>query len=295
MAGEQLFRRRVKVALAQALSSDFSTVSALVTEIEDLRVSFKFTKALTKDPNTCEIKIYNLSAETRANLPGTGTKVLLRGGYESTEELLFVGDARVIESKREGADWVTTFRCGDGERAVQFARVSTSFASGTKISDAIRTIGKATKMDTGNLESLASGLSPSLQYTQGLAVHGSAIKELEKALKVAGYELSIQEGALLALKPGESTTEEVIELSEDSGLIGSPEVAGGEKKAGKNKAASKPVLKAKSLLHGQLRCGRRVSLKSRQYNGLYRIVKVDGSGDTFGGDWYSDLELEAAR
>lgn len=293
MAGETLFRRRAKVVLATALSSDFSTVSATVTEIEQLRVSFKVSKALTKDPNTCEVKIYNLSASSRANLPGTGAKLLLRAGYQSTEEQIFIGDARTIESKREGADWITTIKCGDGERAVQFARVSASFGPGVPVADALRTIGKAAKIDTGNLEKVAAGIPTSKQYTQGYAAHGNALHELEKALKFAGYELSIQDGALLVLKPGETTTEEVIELSESSGLIGSPAVAGGEKKEGKNKPASKPVLKAKSLLQGQLRCGRKVSLKSRAYNGLYRIVKVEHSGDTHGGDWYSNLEMEA--
>lgn len=294
MANETLFRRRVKVALATALKEDFSSVSALVTEIEQLRVSFKVTKALTKDPNTCEIKVYNLSADTRAKLPGTGAKVLLRAGYQSTEEQIFIGDARVIESKRESsADWVTTIRCGDGERAVLHARVSSSFSPGTSVADVLRSLGKAGKVDTGNLEKVASGLSPSLQYTQGYAAHGNFYKELGKALQFAGYELSIQDGAILALKPGEATTEEVIELSAQSGLIGSPETASGEKKEGKNKAPAKPVLKVKSLLQGQLRCGRKVSLKSTQYNGLFRIVKVEHSGDTASGDWYSSLELEA--
>jgi hypothetical protein len=288
-----LFRRRVKVALATALKEDFSSISALVTEIEQLRVSFKVTKALTKDPNTCEIKIYNLSTETRAKLPGTGAKVLLRAGYQSTEEQIFIGDARVIESKQEGADWVTTIRCGDGERAILHARVSESFTPGTPVANAIRTLGKAAKIDIGNLDKVVAGISPSQQYTQGYAAHGNLYKELGKALQFAGYELSIQDGALLALKPGEATTEEVIELSEASGLIGSPESASGEKKEGKNKAPAKPVLKVKSLLQGQLRCGRKLSLKSIQYNGLFRIVKVEHSGDTVGGDWYSSLELEA--
>ncbi len=293
MAGETLFRRRVKVILAAPLKVDLSTVSALITEIDRLRVSFRVQKSLTKDPNTCELKIYNLSEQSRNAMPGTAAKVVLHAGYETTEEIIFVGDARTIESKPEGPDWVTTIRCGDGERAVNFARINESFAGGAKVAEVIRRIGKATKLDNGNIEAIASSIPTSQQYTQGYAAYGSAIKELERALKVAGYELSIQDGALLALKPGETTTEEVIELNQSSGLIGSPEFATGEKKEGANKAASKPVLKAKSLLQGQLRCGRRVKIVSRQYNGLFKIVKVEHSGDTAGGDFYSSLEMEA--
>lgn len=287
-----LFQRKVRVLLATPHATSFSKVSAEVREITELRVSFKVSKALTKDPNTCEIKIYNLAESTRKALPGTGAKVVLHAGYEGALEQLFIGDARTIESKREGTEWVTTVKCGDGERAVKFARFSGSFAANTQVAEVIKTIGKATKLDTGNIEKIASGLPPSLQYTQGKTSHGPALKELEKALKFAGYDLSIQDGALLALQPGEATTEEVIELSAESGLLGSPEFAAGEKKEGKNKAAAKPVLKAKSLLQGQFRCGRRVLMKSRQYSGLLRLVKLDHVGDTAGGEWASNLELE---
>lgn len=288
-----LFRRQVRVLLAVPLSSNLSQVSAQVTEIKDLRVVFKVQKALVKDPNTCELKIYNLSGSTRSQLPGTGAKVVVQAGYEGTLAQIFIGDARTIEHTREGADWVTTIRCGDGERALQFARVNTSFGVGAQVSDVITTIGKATKLDVGNLASVAASVPPSDQYTQGYVAHGSAVKELEKALAKAGYELSIQDGAILALAPGESTTEEVIELSPETGLVGSPEMASGEKKEGKNKAPSRPVLKAKSLLQAGFGCGRKVKVISRNHSGLFRVVKLEHSGDTFGGDFYSSLELEA--
>lgn len=289
-----LFQRKVKAVMAVPISTNLSTVSAQVTEITDLRMTFKVQKALTKDPNTCELKIYNLSSHTRATLPGTGAKVIIEAGYQGSLAQIFIGDARLIEHTKEGSEWVTTLRCGDGERAKQWSRVATSFGVGTQVAEVIRTIGKATKLDTGNLANVAAGIPPSEQYTQGYVAYGNAVKELEKALALAGYELSIQDGVILALRPGESTTEEVIELSPETGLIGSPEMAAGEKKEGKNKAAAKPVLKAKSLLQAGFRCGRRVLVKSREHNGLFRVVKLEHSGDTAGGDFYTSLEMEAS-
>ncbi len=293
MAGETLFLRKVVVLIARPLASDFASLSAEVTEITELRVAFKVTKTLVKDPNSAEIKIYNLAESTRAKLPGTGSKVVLKAGYEDTVEQIFIGDARSIESKREGVEWVTTLKCGDGERAVQHARVNESFGVNTLASNVITTLGEATGLDTGNLSTLAKGGAFPGRYTQGYAASGKAFKELEKALSAAGYELSIQDGALQVLKPGETTTESVIELSEDSGLVGSPEVSGGEKKEGKkNTAPSKPVLQVKSLLHGGFRCGRRVAVTSRQYKGVYKCVKVEHTGDSAGGEFYSALEVE---
>jgi len=279
-----LFNRSVKLVIASPLEESLSSVSGQTIEIVDLRVLFKITKDLSKDPNKAEIKVYNLSAKTRASLFGKSAKVLLHAGYEDAIEQIFVGDVRFIESKQEGVDWVTSFQCGDGERAVKFSRIGTSFGAGTPIGTVINTIASAAKIDVGNLASVADQIPG--QYTQGYAGYGKAIKELDKILKSAGYELSIQDGALQALKPDETTTEEILELTPDSGLIGSPEMGSAGKKG------SKPVLKAKALLQPVLKPGKRVSLKSRQYSGIFKVIKVEHDGDTAGGNWFSDLELQ---
>lgn len=285
MANEFLFSRKVALILAVPLAADLSTVSAQVTKIENLRVSFKVTKSLTKDPNSAEIKVYNLSAATRAKLPGKGAKVILQAGYDQTIEQVFIGDARIIESKQEGPDWVTSIECGDGARAAASSRVSTSFAGGTKVADVITKIGKTLKIDLGNLSDVARGVKG--EFVQGYAAHGSSIKELDTALKAAGFELSIQDGALQVLAPGAVTTEQVIVLDSSSGLIGSPEMGSGDKKD------KPPFLKAKSLLQPALKPGRKVHIKSIQYDGNFRVSKVEHTGDTAGQDWYSELELQA--
>lgn len=289
-----LFKRKATVLLAFPVAENFSTISSQVIEISQLRVSFQVKKALTKDPNSCEIKIYNLSESTRKSLPGTGAKVVLRAGYEGTEEQIFIGDVRLIENAREGTEWVTKINSGDGSRALTYGRVSSSFGPGASVVDVLKSLGKSLLMNKGNLESVIAKIPISTSFTQGYVAHGNAFRELEKVLKVAGYELSIQDGALLALAPGDATTEELIELSESSGLIDSPEMASSEKKPGKNKPASRPVLKAKSLLQGQFRCGRRVLVKSRQYEGRFKIVKLEHEGDTEVGEFVSNLSLEAA-
>lgn len=291
-----LFRRQVEVLLAVPLSEDLTHISAQTTLIKDLRVSFKVVKSLVKDPNTCEIKVYNLAESTRKALPGTGAKIILWAGYQGSIEQLYIGDAKTIDSVQDGTEWVTTVRCGDGERAIQSARISTSFGPGTPFGAVLTEIGRAAKVDIGNLGKVVSRLPSSAQYVHGYTAHGLALSELDKVLKAAGFEWSIQDGALQVLAPGETTTEEVIVLSSETGLVGSPEMATGEKKASGKKSEkppAKPVLKAKGLLQGGFRPGRRVQVNSRQYNGVFRCQKVEQEGDTASGPWYSALELEA--
>jgi hypothetical protein len=285
MAGDLLFDRRCKLVLAYPLANDFKTLSARTVEINDLRISFRIKKTLSKDPNTAEIKVYNLSADRRASLPGKGAKVLLQAGYAGTLDQIFLGDARLIEHSQEGADWVTTIECGDGARAYRFAHVSESFSAGVPYADVISKIASVAGLDVGNLGTVAAQTTG--QFPQGYTVHGPAIKELAKVLEAAGYDLSIQDGTLQALTPGSTTTETVVVLDSDSGLIGSPEMGSAEKKD------AKPLLNAKSLLQPILRPGRKVRLSSRLYKGLFRVATVEHSGDTASGPWESSLELEA--
>jgi hypothetical protein len=84
----------------------------------------------------------------------------------------------------------------------------------------------------------------------------------------------------------------VIVLDSTSGLIGSPAM-GSAPTASEKKKGAKPLLTAKSLLQPPIRPGRRVRVKSAEYSGDFRAVKVTHDGDTAGGNWYTDLELEA--
>ncbi len=283
---QTLFRRACRLIVAAPIAEDFATVSARVTEIKDLRVSFKVEKTLSKDPNDATISVYNLNSTTRANLPGKGAKLILEAGYSETVARIFVGDARNILSKREGPDWVTTFECGDGARASSFARVSGSFAAGAKMASVLETIGAATKLPLGNLAEIARGDLGGVTLPGGFVAHGSALRELDKILVSLGYELSIQDEILQVTKAGQPTTEPVFNLNPRTGLIGSPELNDGN---GKDK---KSTLRITCLLQPQLKPGRKVRLESESFKGEFRISTVEHKGDTNGAEWYSVLELE---
>jgi hypothetical protein len=284
VADQLLFDRKVKLIVAYALDEDYKSVSARAVEIEGLRVQFKISKSLHKDPNTAEITVTNLSERSRAEMMGKGAKVILQAGYSQTISQIFHGDARLIEHTREGVDWTTKIQTGDGERAFVHARINESFKSGTPLSGVINKVANKIGLGVGNLAS-ASGLQ-SKQYVSGYAARGKASKELDNVLKAAGYEWSIQDGALQILRPG-ATTEEIIELNEDHGLIGSPEHGTPVTKGGP------PVLKIKSLLQPHIKPGCRVKLKSQGYDGLFRVLKLEHEGDTAGGSWYTSFEGSA--
>ncbi len=295
---QKLFRRRAKVTIAVPVlgATKLNQYGADVIEVTDLRFEFKVKKNLGKEPNTCEVTIYNLSEQSRAAMQGKTLRVTVSAGYEGTEAVIFVGDSRHVDSSPDGPTWKTVIQCGDGERGYKHGRVRESFRSGVPVTSVLQKVADGLEVDTTAIHNVP-GLR-GRQFVSGYACHGRASRELDRILKGFGYEWSIQDGRLQILTPSESTSETIVVLDSTSGLIGSPTLNTPSPMQRldpfTNKVVSsggKPTLKAKSLLQPEIRPGRRVQVESiANIRGTFRCTEVTHSGDTKGNDWFSDWE-----
>lgn len=292
MNGSTLFGRLCRLTITKP-SGTFSdtdpTANAIIiggsdsTEAPGLRITAKVVKTQQKEPNTSEICVYNLAPTTRGQLQQKGVRLILEAGYAGTGlSLLFVGDVRTVDHVRDGADWKTVLKCGDGERSIRFARASESFAAGSTVAQVVKHCADAMGLAQGNVGAQLPALSTPLY--QGWTAHGAASSELDRVLRAVGYSYSVQDGQLQILAPGQSLAQVIPDLNPDTGLIGSPEM-GSPEKAGKPQ-----TLKFRSLLIPEARCGGRVRVRSERYNGVFRTRKVVHDLDTMGGPWYSEFE-----
>jgi hypothetical protein len=281
-----LFDRRCKLLVGQPPKADVYTLQTVNRlEISGLRIGFKIIKDSQPQPNNVEISIYNLSASSRAALEEKGCRILLLAGYADQISQIASADVRIAQSQKLGVDWVTKIEAGDGERAIKFARVKESWAPGTPVSEIISKTVSALMLDPGN--ALAKAKQISAQYSSGYVQNAKASDELTTLLEPHGYEWSVQDGRIEVLKKNEALPETAPLLSPDTGLIGAPEM-GTPAKAGE-----KPVLKVRSLLQPRIRPGQRFQLRSASRNGVFLAKKVTHAGDTFGNDWYTDIEATA--
>lgn len=252
-------------------------------EVQGLRVSFKVKKTLKKEPNEAEVKIYNLSPAHRTALQKKGEPFLLEAGYGTDLRHVFTGDIRFGDSVREGPDWVTKIQSGDGERAYKFATISETFGKNTPVRSVagrvLNAMGIDSKQAVDSLKTLAG------QFVRGYVAHGKASVELDQLLKGTGLNWSIQDGRVQILGDGAAAAGEALVLSSATGLIGSPEHGTPENEG------DSPVLKVKSLLQPQLKPGGVVRMDSLNVKGDFRVETITHQGDTFGQDWYSDMEL----
>lgn len=312
----QLFDRAVRVIVAQpplavtdqstlgievidpktgkVLSGNTGGVPKTVTPtltIEGLRIQFKIKKTSKKEPNSCQLVIYNLSKSSRAKI-SKDVKLVVEAGYAQTLSQIFSGDALTVDHVHDGPNWITTIQCNDGERSYRFAKIAVSFKSGTSFGDVFEKVAQATGLDVADaVKFIKSKISD--QFNRGYVAFGNAFAELDRLLKGRPFDYSIQDGKLQILGAGTPTTESAITLSSSTGMIGSPAHGTGEATSAKAQGEKASVLKVKSLLQPGIRPGRKLHIESLSIpapGADYVARTVDHTGDTAGGDWYSEAE-----
>lgn len=254
------------------------------TKITELRMGFNVKRSLRTEPNTAEVKIYNLSSETRSKLQAEKVIMLIEAGYKETIAQLFKGEVREVKTPQSGTDLITSIQGGDGEVQTRQSRVNLSFAKGTKVPDILSSLGNLLGLNVKKaLEKLRNGkIRGSItELVNGFAASGRTMTEFERLVRSSGFEMSIQDGEVQILDLGKPNDLPAISIDAQSGLIGVPEVG------------EKGRVKARSLLQPGMIPGRTLKITSEaaELDGrFYRIQEVEHIGDTHGQDWYSDVE-----
>ncbi len=261
--------------------------------VDSHRVAFNVEKTLKPDPNQCTLRVWNLSADQRAQIeelkPKTGDTrgipVIIEAGYEETGAgQIFLGDLRTVSSVREGPDWVTTLESGDGEQATQNSRINVTLGPQTRPDVALRAIIAKLGIDQGNAPIALAKLLATGATTinpKRMVLSGSAADHMTNFCRSAGLEWSIQDGAIQILDLNRTLTTFAPLLKSDSGLIDSPSVD------------PKGLLTCTMLIQPNVRPGGLLVLDSRTARGTYRIERAKWDGDTHDTPWY--IQIEAKR
>jgi hypothetical protein len=249
-----------------------------------LRVAFRVEKSLAKDPNTAEVSIYNLTEETRGLLSQKGLPTIIRAGYaDGDAHIIFQGKLDYGSTTRNGPDWISDFESTDGGKELRQSRISVSFKSIT-FGQAIKEAASAMGLGLGNIEKKIRGgnLRGALEeFANGMVLDGQASTQLDKLASSYGFEWSVQDEQIIFLEPnGLLDPEQAIELTPETGLIGSPQ------------AGDEGRVTARSLMIPSLQPGKKVRIESSLVTGFFRVERSVFLGDTWGNDWYTDIEAK---
>lgn len=279
--------------------------SAIVT-VDDLRIEcgattnldcvFDVEKNLLPHPNKMQLQVYNLSRQrieriiARAAVKDkkgatVGVRVRIEAGYVGQTFMLFEGDLRIVFPTRQGPDLVLSIESGDGEKAVQNARIQKTYAPGTSVETVLAEVGFALGVGQGNLLKKIKGATLKgwgSVYTGGTTVSGRVVDQLTRLTRSCGLDWSIQDGQLQLLESDGFLSGTAFVLNSLTGLVDSPGVD------------HKGRLTAKTLMIPNLVPGRLLKLEAENIKGLYTVSRTKTSGSTFGQDWYHEVQAKAA-
>lgn len=283
--------------------------------ITDLRISFSIEKTLNETLNTSTIKIYNLSPTSRKLVETPNNAVVLKAGYKQDKGALtiFVGIVRRSLTTREGPDWVTNLELDDGLIAYRDSKTSLSFAAGTSARDVLSQIANKFGLPVGTIP------EGDKQYPQGFSFVGRVRDAMNKVCNYLGFEWSIQNQEIQIIKKGGFKERTAIVISQDSGMVGSPEL---EAKTMSDKLAAKQGLttnskgvvtkrsdklsvsdnppkdrlevqgyKVNMLMQPTILPGHVVKLEAEGINDFFKVVKISQDGDTHGNEWHTQATL----
>ncbi len=272
-------------------------------DIAGLHASFRIVKTLRKEPNTCELTIFNLSQPHRDEIAQSKAPIVeIKAGYKGRDDpgaalievpalpfgagddepeepgLVFLGNVRDADSGFEPPDWITSLESGDGEKATRFSRINKSFVAGTSLATVLNEVAKSMSVGIGNAKKqIAKGnlLEAGKAFLNSVTVSGQSSKELDRIVKSAGLEWSIQDGALQLLELRKPLADVSIVLAPDTGLIGSPTIG------------NDGIVRVRSLLNSDIVPGRELEIDSKV---LTQGPSEGGLADVLG----VNLDLDAA-
>lgn len=269
-----------------------------------LNINFNATKDDTAKTNDCTITIDNLSNfivdYIQDNLENN-IAVRLDAGYrDEGMKTIFTGYLDDMKDKWDTTTRQTELTFGDGTMNIAAAHTSKAYPKGTPVKDIAKDVAK----DLGT--PIAEVDMDEDEVTQGsVAYVGPTIEVLKQIAHPREASVHIQDGRVHIQRDSSLHTQEVAYISVETGLIGVPERFSHTKKKPKGQKTKQKQhhpkgykapkimvegVKFECLLNGAITIGSTVYLKSREYDGQFKVTKVTHQGTLLSGDWKTTCE-----
>jgi hypothetical protein len=271
-------------------------------EITSLKIEATINKALTetgRGGDTTQIKVYNLSPDSKKYLQGPNVVVQLFAGYETDAELSLLYSGYVIKqtTSKNGQDKVTTLTCVDAAVPKVAARAEVSFTPGTKTEDAIRSVASSISGLSVGTVLIDENTPPML--IRGFSYSGNTWEGLNKLCTTNGCKAYVDNGVVNVAPKKLDNTKAAISSYKAKAIVITPRLIKGSIEPMTDTTTSSPTegdktairintfLDARLVVDGYL-----VVQGTENHDGNYRITSVSHSLDSRGGSWDTTVESE---
>lgn len=291
--------------------------------VEDLKIKFTVDKDITQETNKATVEIWNLTADNQELCEQPDSVVMIEAGYKEDggTKRLFSGYVIAAYTKNDGSNTITRIEGSDGQVPIRDTILSIGYAAGVN--------GRQIANDIASKMGLAINIAPDVEFfdfASGFSFVGKGREALNKVCDASGLNWSIQNNQIQIIYNDGITGTFANVFDSDSGLLGSPErrVKAARKAddqlyrdALKAANATTPTLtkkgkprkqrtkkkkreckkkkaqwKIETLLSPSSNPGDAVKVVSRYVSGWFRIESITHTGETFGGEFKSEMELE---
>lgn len=243
--------------------------------ITGLRMGFRVRHTAKPSPSEATLTVYNPSPQTVALAQRPEASVRLLAGYaSSTARQVFAGGVirKGVRSVRQGPDRVLTIEAADGLAGLQ-RTVRLSYVEAVTVGAVLGQVLAQTGWARG-VVTIDEGRS----LPQGITHVGPVGPVLDRIAHAVDAVWYVRDGALYITAIDGAVPEEVPQFSAAAGnLVGSP-------------APTDEGVEVTALLDAGMRPGRRFSLQSEAYSGIYVARDVTFVGDTHETPFYVQVQ-----
>lgn len=271
-------------------------------DFSQFRVTFNVRRGDYQNPNSCDLRIFNLSDSTANRIHDEFTQVAVQAGYEGNFGLIFRGTIKQVRKGRlDQLDSYVDVTAADGDEAYNFSTMALSLAAGATPSDSVQAFLKVMASQAIN-----QGYTPELSTNgsvRGKVFYGATKDEVRKFAMANQLSWNLNDGRLSFIPlTSYVPSANVPVISPQTGLIGVPE-------------QTQNGIEMRVLLNPSIKIGQLVQLDSTALNllrygldvqsqatnirlsksvktsadGLYYVMVANHMGDTRENSYYTDL------
>lgn len=280
------FDRQYRLTIGNAGTKGFEIGDTQNSGSTAPHISFSLEKSDTDTANTGKITVYNLNKEQLNILSQPDCNVALRAGYGANMPLIGSGTVTYSSTSLEGADHATEIEFTEGLTSLR----DTYSAVGLSGSISAKRVIEHFANEMG----VAVAYSKSVSFVQirnGFSYVGSAQNGLSKICKMCGLSWTLQNGVLQIRANNEAISNKAYLMSPETGLIDIP------KKitiSGSGDTDEMKGYEISYLMNGAIGINDCVKIQSKVICGVYRVMKLSISGDSFSGDWQCTAQVVEA-
>lgn len=244
--------------------------------------------------NQITLSIYNLGPDSRALIQSkVGTKIAIFAGYGDNIKQIALGDVLWANTHKESdTSYVTDIIAGDSHFALTNGEVDICFKGPVSFKQVVQALLDALAKQNIFLSTPIDNI-PDGGYNNGITLNRSPFVELSDICKKMGMSFNIIGGGVFILPLGQDNGSPILEISNDTGMIGIPEVQPpgiiGVQQPTVPVSPENDV-SFKHLLRADLTLSQRVRIKSKFINGEYVIGRNVFDFDSWSGPFYNECQ-----